>query len=185
MTENEDREELDISAALAVARNVERLPNPLLHGLNLTRLARTDHWIGKGMKTPWGRVFGGQTLAQCLMAACESLALDVRETTRVHSFHAYFLAAGTAKDVLFSVERLRDGRSFQTRLVRAFQNGKTLASAVSLERRSEREPTLIASTPGTNRSIVRTRPSLRSSSRALGRLDCLPTRLLLALGWAQ
>ena len=65
-TDDDDSElELDAAAvAVAVARNVERLPNPLLHGLNLTRLARTDHWIGKGMKTPWGRVFGGQTLAR-------------------------------------------------------------------------------------------------------------------------
>ena len=39
---------------------------------------------------------------------------------------------------------------------------------MSLER-SEREPALIASTLGTNRSIVRTRPSLCSSPRALGR----------------
>ena len=39
---------------------------------------------------------------------------------------------------------------------------------VSLEQ-SEREPTLIASTLGTKRSLVRTRPSLRSSPRALGR----------------
>ena len=37
---------------------------------------------------------------------------------------------------------------------------------MSLER-SEREPSLIASTFGTNRSIARTRPSLRSSPRAL------------------
>ena len=41
------------------------------------------------------------------------------------------------------------------------------AYVVSLER-SEREPTVIVSTRGTNRIIVRTRPSLRSSPRALG-----------------
>ena len=44
----------------------------------------------------------------------------------------------------------------------------TTTTMVSLER-SEREPPLIASTLGTNRSIVRTRPSLCSSPRALGR----------------
>ena len=42
---------------------------------------------------------------------------------------------------------------------------------MSLEQ-SGREPTLIASTLGTNRNIVRTRPSLRSSPRALGRRFC-------------
>ena len=47
-----------------------------------------------------------------------------------------------------------------------------MCAYVSLER-SEREPSLIASTLGANRSIVRTRPSMRSSSRALGRASAV------------
>jgi acyl-CoA thioesterase-2 len=65
-----------------------------------------------------GRVFGGQIMAQALMAAGRT----VPDTLRVHSLHGYFLRPGNPDvPVLMSVDRIRDGRSFATRRVVATQ----------------------------------------------------------------
>jgi acyl-CoA thioesterase-2 len=45
----------------------------------------------------------------------------------VHSLHAYFIRPGdTAVPLVYTVERLRDGRSFTTRRVTAIQHGKAI-----------------------------------------------------------
>jgi acyl-CoA thioesterase-2 len=69
------------------------------------------------------RVFGGQVLAQALVAARRTVDLD-----RVaHSFHAYFLRAGDPKTpILYQVDRIRDGRSFTTRRIVAIQHGRAI-----------------------------------------------------------
>jgi acyl-CoA thioesterase II len=70
-----------------------------------------------------GRVFGGQIMAQALMAAGRT----VEATLRVHSLHGYFLRPGDSRlPVLFSVDRIRDGRSFATRRVVAIQRGAAI-----------------------------------------------------------
>jgi acyl-CoA thioesterase-2 len=67
----------------------------------------------------WQRVFGGQVLAQALVAAGRSVAEGV-----AHSFHAYFLRPGdSAIPILYEVDRTRDGRTFTTRRVTAIQHG--------------------------------------------------------------
>lgn len=72
------------------------------------------------------RVFGGQVLAQALMAALAT----VDDGRPAHSLHAHFLRAGDgAVPIEYSVERLRDGRSFSTRQVTARQAGKVLLVA--------------------------------------------------------
>lgn len=72
------------------------------------------------------RVFGGQLLAQALMAACSTV-----EGQLPRSMHANFIAAGKADDPIFyEVQRLRDGRSMSTRWVSAKQNQALLFSAV-------------------------------------------------------
>lgn len=71
-----------------------------------------------------GNVFGGQVLGQALAAASRTLREDRGEA---HSLHAYFLRPGNMKlPIVYEVERIRDGRSFDTRLVQAIQNGAAI-----------------------------------------------------------
>jgi acyl-CoA thioesterase-2 len=68
------------------------------------------------------RVFGGQVAAQSLMAAGRTV-----ERGRPHSLHAYFLRPGDpSAPILYEVDRIRDGRSFTTRLVVAIQHGRAI-----------------------------------------------------------
>lgn len=71
------------------------------------------------------RVFGGQVLGQALRAA--SYTTD----RPAHSMHAYFLYGGDIDaPILYEVDRLRDGKSFVSRQVRAIQHGRTIFSAM-------------------------------------------------------
>ena len=68
------------------------------------------------------RVFGGQVAAQALMAGGRTV-----ERGRVHSLHSYFLRPGDpAIPILYEVDRIRDGKSFTTRRVRAVQHGEAI-----------------------------------------------------------
>ena len=83
----------------------------------------TDLYRGRSLPQPRGRVFGGQVLAQSLLAA----ARTVEGARLPHSLHGYFLRAGDAdKGITFMVERLRDGRSFSARRVHALQGGRPI-----------------------------------------------------------
>ncbi len=69
------------------------------------------------------RVFGGQVLAQALMAARRTVDLE----RAAHSFHAYFLRPGDpAVPIIYQVDRIRDGRSFTTRRIVAIQHGHAI-----------------------------------------------------------
>ncbi|MGS0706498.1 acyl-CoA thioesterase [Acinetobacter sp. ANC 3781] len=71
------------------------------------------------------RVFGGQVLGQALRAA--SYTTD----RPAHSLHAYFLYGGDINaPILYQVDRLRDGKSFVSRQVRAIQHGRTIFTAM-------------------------------------------------------
>lgn len=85
---------------------------------------------GQSQKMPHGRVFGGQVLAQGVMACGRTIGEDVGgEQRRLHSIHAYFMRPGDdTQPITFSVERMRDGRSFSTRRVHAIQHGKPILS---------------------------------------------------------
>jgi acyl-CoA thioesterase-2 len=74
------------------------------------------------------RVFGGQVLAQALIAASRTVAED-----RVaHSLGAYFLRAGLpGQPIRYDVEVARDGGSFSTRRVHAVQAGREIFSMVT------------------------------------------------------
>jgi len=78
------------------------------------------------------RVFGGQVLAQSVIAASRTVDEGI-----IHSLHAYFLRAGDAKaPIVYDVDRNRDGRSFKSRRVVAIQHGRpifTLAASFQLE----------------------------------------------------
>jgi len=68
------------------------------------------------------RVFGGQVLAQALVAASRTVADRI-----CHSLHAYFLLPGDPKiPILYEVDRSRDGRSFTSRRVVAIQHGRPI-----------------------------------------------------------
>ncbi|MGA5413991.1 acyl-CoA thioesterase II [Streptomyces pseudogriseolus] len=69
------------------------------------------------------RVFGGQVAAQALVAAGRT----VPEDRPAHSLHAYFLRPGDpGAPIVYTVDRIRDGRSFTTRRVVAVQHGKPI-----------------------------------------------------------
>ncbi len=69
------------------------------------------------------RVFGGQVAGQALVAAGRTVPAD----RPVHSLHAYFIRPGDpAVPLVYTVERVRDGRSFSTRRVTAIQHGKAI-----------------------------------------------------------
>ena len=91
-------------------------------------------FLGPSQAMPHGRVFGGQVLAQCVMAA-GSTVTDVGEvgsTRAIHSLHGYFMRPGDdTLPIRFAVERMRDGRSFSTRRVHAIQNGLPILSMIA------------------------------------------------------
>jgi acyl-CoA thioesterase II len=90
--------------------------------------AGDDVFSGTSYRPPWGRIFGGQVLAQSLVAATRT----VDESRPVHSLHGYFLRPGDPQEpITFQVERLRDGRSFSARRTQALQRGKPILSMIS------------------------------------------------------
>lgn len=90
-----------------------------------------DSYVGTGPSYPWGGLYGGQIVAQSLVAA----ARTVGSTFRIHSLHAYFIRRGDAEEpIRFDVDRLHDGRSFATRSVVASQsNGAILQMSASFQ----------------------------------------------------
>jgi acyl-CoA thioesterase-2 len=103
----------------------------MLAALDLTDTgARTDEDIFTGISQwmPHGRVFGGQVLAQSLVAAMRTMPDD----RAVHSMHGYFLRAGDVdKPITFAVDRVHDGRSFSARRTQAYQNGVPILSMIA------------------------------------------------------
>ena len=93
--------------------------------LDLLTLEKKDthHFVGQNYKTAWGRVFGGQVLGQSLHAAYQT----VPEDRKAHSMHGYFILGGDINiPIDYHVDAIRDGKSFTTRRVVAFQNGKAI-----------------------------------------------------------
>ena len=83
---------------------------------------------GRQPKTALQRVFGGQVLAQGLVAASRT----VPEDRRLHSMHGYFIRPGrTDLPIVFDVENIRDGRSFSARRAVARQGGQVIFFASS------------------------------------------------------
>ena len=93
--------------------------------INLLTLKRKgeNHFEGQNYKTAWDRVFGGQVLGQSLHAAYQTVPKD----RIAHSMHGYFILGGDINAPIdYHVDTIRDGRSFTTRRVVAFQNGKAI-----------------------------------------------------------
>lgn len=104
------------------------MPDPTLYNieeiLSLLQLEHTgpDHYRGQSHFMGSPNVFGGQVLGQSLYAAVSTV-----EGRRPHSMHAMFLLAGNHRlPIEYAVERVRDGGSFSTRRVVAFQEGRRI-----------------------------------------------------------
>jgi len=95
--------------------------------LAILDLEKLEHNLfrGRSAEPGWQRVFGGQTIAQALVAAQRTVSPD----RHVHSLHGYFLRPGDTKaSIIYDVVRLRDGSSFTTRRVTAIQHGEAIFS---------------------------------------------------------
>ncbi len=105
--------------------------------VGLLDLEQLELNLFRGISPPHSptRVFGGQVAGQALVAAGRT----VDPERAVHSLHSYFLRPGDPRvPIVFDVERVRDGRSFTTRRVRAVQHGEvifTLGASFQLPQR--------------------------------------------------
>jgi acyl-CoA thioesterase-2 len=91
----------------------------------LLDLERLELNLFRGVSPPYRptRVFGGQVAGQALVAAGRTVEPD----RGVHSLHSYFVRPGDPQvPIVYEVERVRDGRSFTTRRVRAVQRGEVI-----------------------------------------------------------
>jgi acyl-CoA thioesterase-2 len=102
--------------------NTENVLEKLLSLLKLERI-ETNIFRGQSQDLGFGNLFGGQVMGQALSAATRTVDLDFH----AHSLHGYFMLAGDAKKpVVYTVDRIRDGRSFITRRVVALQDGRAI-----------------------------------------------------------
>ena len=78
---------------------------------------------GQHPETAMQRAFGGQVLAQALVAAQRTVPDD----RAIHSLHAYFMRPGrTDVPIIYDVDLTRDGNTFSSRQVMARQGGSTI-----------------------------------------------------------
>jgi len=131
----------------------------------------------RGVNTPegtyWPRVFGGQLVAQALVAACRT----VEPTLACHSLHAYFLAPGdTGVDFTYRVTRLREGRSFAARRVAAEQSGVCIFEMLASFQRPE-SSAFVRQQPAPGRLAGVRAPERLATQAALLRLRAADVRL--------
>ena len=118
---------------------MDNLPTPAQLAQNLVDLLDveeidTDLYRGIRGNDGFGRVFGGQVIAQALQAAQRSTDAP----RAAHSLHAYFMRPG-AEDhpILYRVVRDFDGKSFSTRRVIATQRGVPILNMTASFQRAE------------------------------------------------
>ena len=107
---------------------------PLDHLVKVLQLGKPSDYRnhtyinGESLYFPTGRVYGGQVIAQTMMAAAKT----VSPSRLPHSIHGYFIAPGDIRqDLLFDVESLRDGRSFSARRVNVTQADGAILTAIA------------------------------------------------------
>ncbi len=98
----------------------------LLKHLTLDKIGQ-NIFVGQNADVGSPNIYGGQVLAQSLSAAYETV-----ESNRIaHSIHSYFLLPGDkTKPVEYRVENSRDGKSFTTRSVKAYQENREIYNAI-------------------------------------------------------
>jgi acyl-CoA thioesterase-2 len=93
--------------------------------LNALRLEQLEDNLFRGARAceGWQRVYGGLVLGQAVSAAAQTVDAD----RPIHSLHGYFLLAGDPeREIVYDVERIRDGGSFTTRRIKAIQHGRAI-----------------------------------------------------------
>ena len=130
-----------------------------------------------------GSLFGGQILAQALLAAQRSLSESADGSERkAHSLHAYFLRSGNADSkVQYRVDSLRDGKSFSVRSVSARQHDTTILTMNASFQRPEsglqHQIDCVDLPPApSQRDLQRTREILAAASRQPATLDAIALR---------
>ena len=101
--------------------------NVLEELLWLLKLEKIEENIFRGQSQDlgFGNVFGGQVLGQALSAASRTVSPEFH----AHSLHGYFMRPGdAAKPIVYTVDCIREGKSFDTRRVVAIQNGQAIFS---------------------------------------------------------
>ncbi|GAB2644719.1 acyl-CoA thioesterase II [Gordonia jinhuaensis] len=87
-----------------------------------------DVFVGVHPEKVGPRTFGGQLLAQSVVAAARTLT---KGTPPVHALHAHLIRGGDVNaDLEYRVTRLRDGRPFANRQVTAVQNDEVIYTAL-------------------------------------------------------
>jgi acyl-CoA thioesterase II len=141
------------------ATNPTALVAQLIDLLNLRGSDEQDVYIGHRRPGGVGRVFGGEIIAQALMAATATVESD----RTVHSLHAYFIRGGSEDHPTeYRIARDFDGRSFSTRRVTAIQQGEIILNfAASFQRHEDglehQDPMRDVPAPETLRSEVELR----------------------------
>jgi acyl-CoA thioesterase II len=107
-----------------VPRPHEGWAEALLNDLALVKAAE-NHYSGNAPEYFGDRVFGGFVVAQAI-AAATATTIDIT----AHSLHATFLAPVIPGPIEWRVECLRDGRSFATREVSAWQHDRLRCRAI-------------------------------------------------------
>ena len=93
-----------------------------------------DLFTGGSLPQLSGRVYGGQVVAQGMLAAAATVEDDGDgDGARLpHSVHAFFMRGGHPdKPISFAVERLHDGRSFSQRRTAASQEGTSILTMLT------------------------------------------------------
>jgi acyl-CoA thioesterase len=123
------------------------------------------------------RLFGGLVAAQCLAAAGATTSPDKLP----QSLHAYFVRSGQpAVDITLTVERTRDGRSFDTRRVTATQNGNAILEMLTSFHRPEPGPDWHAPAP----PMVERERAVPMGPPGLGERFEIPVEAVEDSGWA-
>ena len=105
-----------------VAGDGQLLVDGLVQLLDLERIEE-DIFRGVSPQVSLQRVYGGQVAAQALVAAGRTVDGD----RAVHSLHSYFIRGGDPSlPLVYTVDRVRDGRSFSVRRVVAIQHGQPI-----------------------------------------------------------
>ena len=115
----------------------------LLHAFELEPIA-DDHFRVVAEPGRFDRVFGGQLLAQALLAAAATV-----DGKAPQSLHAYFVEGGIPGEAVeLVVDRVRDGRSMSTRRTTIAQGERTLLTAICSFHDNPEGPHLAGPGPG-------------------------------------
>jgi acyl-CoA thioesterase-2 len=127
----------------ALGRAIDASLDDLLAALELRPCGNDRFTVEPARADHSDRVFGGQLLAQAIVAASSTVP-----EKDIHSLHATFLRAGTPGAPLTAeVSRLRDGRSIATREVTLLEAEKPLVVATASFATLRAEPDIAGLAP--------------------------------------